>query len=305
MISPDMRVNIAGIELKNPILTASGTFGFGKEYAEYYDLSILGGVAVKGITLKKKLGNKPPRIAETPMGILNSIGLQNPGVESFIEKKLPFLRQFDTKVIVNIAGETVEEYVALTERLSNVDIDMIELNISCPNVKEGGLAFGARCDLAGKVVSECKKKAKKPLIAKLSPNVTDITEIAKAAEDAGADALSLINTLMGMRIDVNTRRPVLANIMGGLSGPAVKPVAVRMIWQVKNAVKLPIIGMGGVMTGEDAAELMLAGADAVAVGTANLTDPYACVKILDELEVFLSKKGYRKASDLTGGVITE
>lgn len=302
MTAPDLSVSIAGVELKNPIITASGTFGFGREYNAFYDLSNLGAICVKGLTLQPRLGNPPPRIAETPAGILNSVGLQNPGIDAFITQELPFLRRFDTKVIANISGNTVEDYLEITRRAGSADVDMLELNISCPNVKAGGMAFGTSCASVASLVSQVRKVCAKPLIVKLSPNVTDIAEIARAAEAAGADALSLINTVLGMRIDVRTRRPILANNMGGLSGPAVLPIAVRMVWQVAQAVKLPIIGMGGVARGTDAAELMLAGASAVAVGTACFTDPYAPVRVRDEFSQYLAEAGVPRAAELTGGV---
>ena len=268
----DMSVDLAGVKLRNPVVVASGTFGFGREYNQFYDLGELGGICAKGLTLHRREGNPAPRIAETPMGILNSVGLQNPGVDAFIEEELPFLRQFDTKVIANISGNTPEEYGVMCEKLSEAGVDMIEVNISCPNVKAGGLAYGTRPELAAEVTKVAKAHAgKTPVMVKLSPNVTDITEIAKAVADAGADALSLINTLRGMRIDVNTGRPILKMNTGGLSGPAVLPVAVRMVWEVACALPgMPILGMGGVSKGEDAAQLMLAGASAVAVGTALL-----------------------------------
>ena len=302
MTAPDLSVSIAGVELKNPIITASGTFGFGREYNAFYDLSNLGAICVKGLTLQPRLGNPPPRIAETPAGILNSVGLQNPGIDAFITQELPFLRRFDTKVIANISGNTVEDYLEITRRAGSADVDMLELNISCPNVKAGGMAFGTSCASVASLVSQVRKVCAKPLIVKLSPNVTDIAEIARAAEAAGADALSLINTVLGMRIDVRTRRPILANNMGGLSGPAVLPIAVRMVWQVAQAVKLPIIGMGGVARGTDAAELTLAGASAVAVGTACFTDPYAPVRVRDEFSQYLAEAGVPRAAELTGGV---
>lgn len=295
---PDMNVNIAGVEFKNPVLTASGTFGSGKEYSEFIDLNILGGITVKGVSLTKWAGNPPPRIAETYGGILNSVGLQNPGVEAFIKDDLPFLRKFDTKIIVNICGHTVEEYAAVAERLSDCDVDMLELNISCPNVACGCIAFGQKPEMAASVVSEVKKYAKQPLAVKLSPNVTDIVEIAKAAEDAGADALSLINTLLGMQIDINTRKPTLYNITGGLSGPAVKPVAVRMVYQVCKSVKIPVIGMGGISTGADAVEFLLAGASAVAVGSANFTNPFAAEDVLQGIYDYMEKYSFTKVSDI-------
>ncbi len=283
----NLAVNICGVELKNPITTASGAFGFGHEYGKFYDLSKLGGIGVKGLTPFERQGNIPPRIAETPQGILNSVGLQNPGIDAFIEKEIPFLRQFDTKIIANISGNTVEEYCSMVEKISDADVDLIELNISCPNVKAGGMAFGTSLQMAGDVVHEARKYAKKPLIVKLSPNVADIVSIAKAVEAEGADAVALINTLLGMRIDINKRKPILGNIMGGLSGPAVFPVAVRMVYQVRRAVNVPIIGMGGISSGDDAIEMLMAGADALAIGTACFADPYAPIKILDEMQEFM------------------
>ena len=299
---PEMKVNLAGVELKNPIVVASGTFGFGREYAQFYDLGELGGICAKGLTLHRREGNPAPRIAETPVGILNSVGLQNPGVDAFIEHELPFMRQYDTKVIANISGNTPEEYGIMCEKLSAAGVDMIEVNISCPNVKAGGLAYGTRPELAAEVTEMAKKHSTVPVMVKLSPNVTDITEIARAVEAAGADALSLINTLRGMRIDINTRRPVLKMNTGGMSGPAVLPVAVRMVWEVANAVKVPILGMGGVSKGEDAAQMMLAGATAVAVGTACIADPFAPVNVRKGLEAICEKQGLASVSELTGGV---
>ncbi|MEA4847759.1 MAG: dihydroorotate dehydrogenase, partial [Clostridiaceae bacterium] len=291
-----MKVDIGGIKLKNPVLTSSGTFGFGREYAGFYELDKLGGIVVKGLTLEPREGNKPPRIAETPAGMLNSIGLQNPGVEYFIEEELPFLRGYDVAVIANIAGNTVEEYCTMARRLGSC-VDGIELNISCPNVKEGGVAFGTKAESVYNITRRVKEQCKVPLIVKLSPNVTDIKEIAAAAQEGGADALSLINTLLGMAIDINTRRPVLANTVGGLSGPAVKPVAVRMVWQAAQAVKIPIIGMGGISCWQDAVEFILAGADAVSIGTANFVNPYAPVEILDGIEKYLIKNQFRSINE--------
>lgn len=302
MSKVDLSVNLAGVQMKNPIVVASGTFGFGREYGEFYDLSELGGICAKGLTLHRREGNPPPRIAETPMGILNSVGLQNPGVDAFIEHELPELRKHDLAVIANISGNTPEEYGIMCEKLSAAGVDMIEVNISCPNVKAGGLAYGTKPELAAEVTKMAKEHATVPVMVKLSPNVTDITEIARAVADAGADALSLINTLRGMRIDVNTRRPILKMNTGGLSGPAVLPVAVRMVWEVANAVSLPILGMGGVAKGEDAAQLMLAGASAVAVGTACFADPYAPIKVREGLAEIAAKQGLDKVSGLTGGV---
>ena len=298
----DLSVDLAGVTLKNPVVMASGTFGFGREYSQFYDLSELGGICVKGLTAQRREGNPPPRIAETPMGILNSVGLQNPGVDAFIARELPWLRQFDVKIIANISGNTPEEYGEMCEKLSAAGVDLIEVNISCPNVKAGGLAYGTRPELAAEVTGMAKDHSSVPVMVKLSPNVTDITEIARAVADAGADALSLINTLRGMRIDVNTNRPILKMNTGGLSGPAVLPVAVRMVWEVASAVSLPILGMGGVSCGADAAQLMLAGASAVAVGTACFADPYAPLKVRDGLEEIACRKGLDKVSTLTGAV---
>ena len=298
----DLEVELAGVRLKNPVVVASGTFAFGREYGQFFDLSDLGAICCKGLTLYPREGNPPPRIAETPLGMLNSVGLQNPGVDAFIRDELPFLRQHDVAVIANISGNTPEEYGVMCEKLSGAGVDMIEVNISCPNVKAGGLAYGTRPELAAEVTREAKRHATVPVMVKLSPNVTDITEIAKAVADAGADALSLINTLRGMRIDVNTRRPILKMNTGGLSGPAVLPVAVRMVWEVANTVNLPILGMGGVSTGEDAAQLMLAGASAVAVGTALFADPYAPLKVRDGLAALAAEQGLSAVSQLTGGV---
>lgn len=302
MSNINLKVNIAGVELKNPIITASGTFGFGREYGEYFDLNQLGAICVKGLTFTPRQGNPPPRIAETPAGILNSVGLQNPGVQYFIENELPFLKKYDVRVIANISGNTVEEYCAMAEILNDSDVDLIEMNISCPNVKEGGVAFGTKPGTVYDITQEVKRRCRKPLIVKLSPNITDIKEIAQAAESGGADAMSLINTLLGMAIDIHTRKPVLANNVGGLSGPAVKPVAVRMVWQVASVVKVPIIGMGGVMTGEDAVEFMLAGATAVAVGTASFVEPSACIKILDGVKKYLLRYNIEDIHDIIGKV---
>lgn len=297
----NMSVDIGGINLKNPILTASGTFGFGREYSGYYDLSKLGGIVVKGLTLEPREGNKPPRIAETPAGILNSVGLQNPGVEYFIKKELPFLREFDTAVIANIAGSTVEEYCIMAEKLGSL-VDGIELNISCPNVKEGGAAFGVSAESVYNITRKVKEQCKVPLIVKLTPNVTDIKEIAVAALEGGADALSLINTLLGMAIDINSRKPILANAVGGLSGPAIKPVAVRMVWQVAQAVNIPIIGMGGIACWQDAIEFILAGADAVSVGTANFVNPYAPMEILEGIENYLINNQFGSINEIKGNI---
>ena len=304
MSKVDQSVVLAGVRMKNPVVVASGTFGFGREYGRFYDLSELGGICCKGQTLCRREGNPPPRIAETPMGILNSVGLQNPGVDAFIAEELPELRKHDLAVIANISGNTPEEYGVMCEKLSAAGVDMIEVNISCPNVKAGGLAYGTKPELAAEVTAVAKAHAGRvPVMVKLSPNVTDITEIARAVADAGADALSLINTLRGMRIDVRTRRPILRMNTGGLSGPAVLPVAVRMVWEVAQAVKLPILGMGGVAKGEDAAQLLLAGASAVAVGTACFDDPYAPIKVRDGLASLAERQGLSKVSDFTGSVV--
>ena len=303
MHNVDMSVNLAGMVMKNPIVVASGTFGFGREYSQFYELSELGGICAKGLTLYRREGNPAPRIAETPMGILNSVGLQNPGVDAFIEEEMPFLRQYDVKIIANISGNTPEEYGIMCEKLADAGVDMIEVNISCPNVKAGGLAYGTKPELAAEVTEVAKKHAGKvPVMVKMSPNVTDVTEIARAIESAGADAVSLINTLRGMRIDINTGRPVLKMNTGGLSGPAVLPVAVRMVWEVANTVKIPILGMGGVSKGSDAVQLMMAGAAAVAVGTACIADPYAPIAVRDELAAIACNKKLGKVSDLTGSV---
>lgn len=298
----DLKVNIAGVEFNNPVMTASGTFGFGREYGEYFDLNELGAISVKGLTLAPREGNRAPRIAETPAGILNSVGLQNPGVENFIKFDLPELKKQSAKIIANMAGNTVEDYCRMAEILSDSGVDMLEMNISCPNVKEGGVAFGTNAATVENITAEVKKHAKKPLIVKLSPNVTDITQMARAAEAGGADALSLINTLLGMKIDIHTRRPVLANNVGGLSGPCVKPVAVRMVWQVANAVSLPIIGMGGIMSGEDAVEFMLAGATAVAVGTGMFKNPVLPVEVKAGILKYMEQNQVQSVSELVGSV---
>ena len=297
----DLHVNIAGVDWKNPVTTGSGTFGFGREYSEFFDLSALGAICLKALSAVPRMGNPSPRIAETKQGILNSVGLQNPGAAHFLEHELPWLRQFDTKLIANLCGSTVEDYIEVAEILDD-KVDMFELNISCPNVKEGGMAFGTNPKMVEEITKRVKAVSKVPLIIKLSPNVTDIAEIARAAEAGGADVISLINTLLGMRIDVKTRRPVLHNNMGGLSGPCVKPVAVRMVYQVRQAVKLPIIGMGGIATGEDAIELLLAGANAVAVGTAGIVDPYAWIRVRNGIEQYLDNHGIASVNDIVGMV---
>jgi dihydroorotate dehydrogenase (NAD+) catalytic subunit len=300
---PHVSIDFAGIKLKNPILTASGTFGYGEEYAEFVDLNKLGGVIVKGISLKPIKGNPPPRIWETPSGMLNAIGLENPGVDVFLNEKLPYLRKFDTAVIVNIFGYSLEEYVGVAEKLDNVPgVAGLEVNISCPNVKEGGIVFGTNLKAAFELLSAVRKTTKLPVIAKLSPNVTDITEFAKAARDAGCDGLSLINTLIGMAIDVRCMRPRLANCTGGLSGPAIRPVAVRMVWQAAKSVNLPIIGMGGIVTGADALEFILAGASAVAVGTANFINPRATLDVLQDIESWMMEQGIQDIKAVIGKV---
>lgn len=298
----DTKVTIAGVELKNPVMTASGTFGSGAEYGEMVDLNRLGAVVTKGVANVPWEGNPTPRIAEVYGGMLNAIGLQNPGIDVFVQRDIPFLRQYDTKIIVNVCGKTKEDYVAVVERLGDEDVDMLEINISCPNVKEGGIAFGQDPKAVEAITKEVKRYAKQPVIMKLSPNVTDIGVMAKAAEAGGADALSLINTLTGMKIDIHKRRFALANKTGGFSGPAVKPVAVRMVYQVANAVKLPIIGMGGIATAEDAIEFILAGATAVSVGTANFFNPYATMEIVQGIEAYMEKYGVKDIKELIGAV---
>lgn len=294
------KVNIAGVELKNPVMTASGTFGSGREYSDFVDLNKLGAVVVKGVADKPWNGNPAPRIAEVYGGMLNSVGLQNPGVDYFIKEDIPFLRQFDTKIIVNVCGHSIDEYVNVVKKLKGQDIDLMELNISCPNVTEGGMAFGTDVVMVEKVVSEVKKHAEQPLIVKLSPNVTDITAIAKAAVNGGADALSLINTLTGMKIDIHKRKPVLAQKIGGMSGPAVKPVAVRMVYQVCKAVDVPVIGMGGISNGEDAIEFIMAGATGVSVGTANFHNPYATMEVVEGIESYMKKYNVEDIKDIRG-----
>ena len=287
----DLKVSIAGVEFNNPLIAASGTFGFGREYSEFYPLSTLGGISCKGITLQARLGNPAPRIAETPSGILNAVGLQNPGVDHFVKEDLPWLREQGTVIIANIAGNSYDDYCKMAEKLSDTAVDMIELNISCPNVKSGGVQFGTSCESVGAITRAVRKYCKKPLIIKLSPNVTDIVSIAQAAEAEGADAISMINTLTG--------RPIIRNNTGGLSGPAVFPVAVRMVYQVAQAVSIPIIGMGGISTWQDAAEMLIAGAAALQIGTILFKDPYAPVKINKGLNEFLDSKGMKSVTELT------
>lgn len=296
------KVNIAGVEFKNPVTTASGTFGSGTEYSEFVDLSLLGAVTTKGVANVPWPGNPTPRIAETYGGMINAIGLQNPGIDVFVNRDIPFLKRYDTKIIVNVCGKTTEDYIDVVERLGDQPVDLLEINISCPNVKEGGIAFGQDPKAVEAITREVKRHAKQPIIMKLSPNVTDITVMAKAAEAGGADALSLINTLTGMKIDINRRSFALANKTGGMSGPAVKPVAVRMVYQVAQAVKLPIIGMGGIMTAEDALEFILAGATAVAVGTANFHNPYATKEVVEGIEAYMRRYGIEDIKELIGAV---
>ena len=296
------KINFAGIEMKNPVTVASGTFGYGREYSEFYDLSKVGAIITKGTSLKPRPGNKPSRVCETASGMLNSIGLQNPGVEYFAQNDLPFLRKFDTKIIVNACGSSIEEYVELCKILNTLDIDGVELNLSCPNVKAGCLAFGTTYEGVKEVTSAVRKVLDKPLIVKLTPNVTDITQTAKGAEDGGADAISLINTLLGMKIDINTRKPVLANNTGGLSGPAIKPVAVRMVYQAAKAVNIPVMGLGGIMNGEDAIEFMLAGASTVSIGCGNFVDPYCAPKTVEQIEEYMIKHNIEDINDIIGKV---
>lgn len=297
-----LAVNFAGVDFKNPVIPASGTFGYGKEYEDFFDLSRLGGISVKGTTEKLRTGNLPPRIAETPSGMLNSVGLQNPGVDHFIAHELPYLMKKDTVIIANMAGSTAEGYREVAEKLDKTDVPMIEVNISCPNVKAGGAAFGVSCEGAAQITKIVRAATKKPIMIKLSPNVTNIAEIAKAVEAEGADAVSLINTLLGMRIDIRTKRPILHNNVGGLSGPAVFPVAVRMVWQVANAVKIPVCGMGGISTWEDAVEMMMAGASTVQVGAALFNDPLAAVKIIDGLQKYVEDNHLNSITDIVGAV---
>lgn len=296
------KVNIAGVEFKNPVMEGSGTFGSGAEYSEFVDLNGLGAVVTKGVANVPWPGNPTPRIAETYSGMLNAIGLQNPGIDVFIKRDIPFLKQFDTKIVVNVCGKTTEDYIEVVERLADTDVDMLEINISCPNVKEGGIAFGQDPKAVEAITKAVKAKAAQPVVMKLSPNVTDIRVMAKAAEAGGADVLSLINTLTGMKIDINRRTFAIANKTGGMSGPAVKPVAVRMVYQVANAVKLPIIGMGGIATAEDALEFLMAGATAVSVGTANFYNPYATVEIAEGIENYMKKYQIDDVNQLIGCV---
>lgn len=295
-------VKIAGVTFKNPVMTASGTFGSGMEYSEFVDLNKLGAVVTKGVANVPWQGNPTPRVAETYGGMLNAIGLQNPGIDVFLERDIPFLQQYDTRIIVNVCGKTVEDYLEVVERCGGEKIDMLEINVSCPNVKEGAIAFGQKAEALYQITQAVKKAAKQPVIMKLSPNVTDITEMAKAAEAGGADCISLINTLTGMKIDAESRRFVLANKTGGLSGPAIKPVAVRMVYQAAHAVKIPVIGMGGIMTAADALEFILAGASAVAVGAANFINPYTTVEIVRGIEEYMERHHVERVTELIGAV---
>lgn len=299
-----LEVRIGDLKLKNPVMTASGTFGYGTEYADFIDLGRLGGIFVKGTTLAPRQGNDYPRMAETPSGMLNAVGLQNKGVDYFVEQLYPIIKEYDTHMIVNVSGSTVEDYIACAEKLSDLDkMPAIELNISCPNVKEGGMAFGTSCQSAARVTREVRKVFPKTLIVKLSPNVTDIAEIARGVEDEGADAVSLVNTFLGMAIDVESRRPKLSTITGGLSGPCIKPIAIRMVWEVFHAVKIPIIGMGGICNWQDAIEFILAGATAIQVGTYNFIDPAASVKIVDGIHDYLERHHVSSINDLVGKMI--
>ena len=298
----NLSVNIAGVTFKNPVMTASGTFGSGMEYGEFVDLNRLGAVVTKGVANVPWPGNPTPRVAETYGGMLNAIGLQNPGIDVFVERDIPFLKQYDTKIIVNVCGKTVEDYLEVVEKLSDTDVDMLEINVSCPNVKEGAIAFGQKAECLFDITEQIKKKAKQPVIMKLSPNVTDITEMAKAAEAGGADAVSLINTLTGMKIDIHRRTFALANKTGGLSGPAIKPVAVRMVYQVSHAVKIPVIGMGGIASAEDAIEFMLAGATAIAAGAMNFVNPALTEDIVDGLESYMERYEIKNITELIGAV---
>lgn len=295
-------VTIAGVTLKNPVMTASGTFGSGMEYGDFVDLNRLGAVVTKGVANVPWPGNPTPRVAEVYGGMLNAIGLQNPGIDVFLKRDIPFLQHYDTKIIVNVCGKTVEDYLEVVEKLNDSAADMLEINVSCPNVKEGAIAFGQKADCLFDITSKIKNVARKPIIMKLSPNVTDITEMAKAAEAAGADAISLINTITGMKIDIHKRTFALANRTGGMSGPAIKPVAVRMVYQASHAVKIPVIGMGGIATAEDAIEFLLAGATAVSVGAVNFMNPYATVEIIEGIEQYMTKYGVEDIQELIGAV---
>jgi dihydroorotate dehydrogenase (NAD+) catalytic subunit len=296
----DLRINLGGLHLKNPVTVASGTFNFGKEFSEFYDISSLGGISVKGLTLEPRLGNDPPRLVETHMGLINSVGLQNPGIESFLENDLPFLEKKGATVIANINGNTISDYEELARILSNTSVSSIEVNISCPNVKNGGMLFGVDPVMAGNITKAVRNKTNKHIIVKLSPNVTDIGLIAKAVEANGADAISLINTVSAMAIDIETQKPILKRVKGGLSGPSIKPIALRMVYDVYDAVKIPILGMGGITSANDAIEFILAGASAVAIGTANFVDPFIAVKVINGIEEYMNKKGYKEVSQMVG-----
>lgn len=298
----DMSVTLCGIELKNPVIAASGTFAFAEQHSWFIDVSKLGGIALKSLTPEKRIGNKPPRIAETAYGIVNSVGLQNPGVDDFLSKTLKKVEELDTVIIANVAGRTIDDYIEVIEKLNDTKLDMYELNISCPNVKLGGASFGTDTKSASKVVSEAKKYSKKPLMVKLTPAAGDVVSIAKAVEDAGADAVSLINTLPAMAVDAKRRRPILGNVTGGLSGPCIKPVALKMVYDVSKVVEIPVVGMGGIMSGVDAAEFMLCGATTVMTGTANIADPEASIRIIDELEEYAVNNRFEKISDVTGAL---
>lgn len=299
----DLKIKLAKLQLKNPVMTASGTFGYGTEYSDFMDISRIGGIVVKGTTLRDRQGNPYPRMAETPSGMLNAVGLQNKGVDYFINSIYPTVKNIDTSIFVNVSGSTVEEYILTAEKLNELkNIPGIELNISCPNVKEGGMAFGTSCPSASQVVKEVRRVYKKEIMVKLSPNVTDISEIAKAVEAQGADSISLINTFLGMAVDAEKRKPILSTITGGLSGPAVKPIALRMVWQVANAVKVPVIGMGGIMTATDAIEFLLAGASAIQIGTANFIDPTVSIKILEGIEEYLIRHKCNSVYDIIGAL---
>lgn len=298
----DLSVKVAGVTFPNPVIAASGTYGFGEDYAPLYPLNKLGGISCKGTTINEKPGNIPPRIAETTAGMLNAVGLQNPGVEVFVNKYLPKLKKEGNVIIANVAGATLDDYRNIAERLDSTDVDMIELNISCPNVKQGGATWGTSCEGASTVTKAVRAATKKPIMVKLTPNVTNVVEIAKAVEAEGADCLSLINTLLGMRIDIRTKRPILHNNVGGFSGPAIFPVAVRMVWQVANAVGIDVVGMGGISTAEDAIEMMMAGAKAVQMGTAIFTDPYSPLKVIDGIEKYMIDNNIENLSEISGSV---
>lgn len=301
----DLSVSLCGVTLKNPIIAASGTYGFGRDFTRFYDISRLGGISAKGVTPTERAGNPPVRIVETPSGILNAVGLQNPGIDAFLETELPWMLEQGATVICNISGNTIEEFCGMAQKLDNSGVAFIEVNVSCPNVHAGGKVFGSNPESILAVTQAVRGCTKKPIMIKLSPNVADIAEMAVAAQEGGADSVSLINTITGMAIDVNTRRPVLGNMTGGMSGPAVRPVALRMCYQAAQAVSIPVVGMGGIMTGEDAVMFLLAGCTAVQVGTANLADPMACVRIIDELEDYMNRKGIKRVEELVGALITE